>query len=93
VNGKFSFAFKNQMISEAIKTQDFIGLIIFTDLVAFKPFASKTLFSRLYYPQGADLSDTGFIANIPEACSKRSSGRMVSACPCWSPKMGRRRRR
>lgn len=67
VNGKFSFAFKNQMISEAIKTQDFIGINYYSrDLVAFKPFASKTLFSRLYYPQGADLSDTGFIANIPD---------------------------
>lgn len=67
VNGKFRFAFKSQGIPEAIKTQDFIGINYYSrDLVTFKPLSSKTLFSDLHYPKNADLSDTGFIANIPE---------------------------
>lgn len=65
--GKLRFVLKRTRIPEAAKTQDFIGVNYYSrDLVSFKPLATRSFFHRLHYPRGADLSDTGFIANIPE---------------------------
>lgn len=67
VNGKFKFALKNLMISEAKNTQDFIGVNYYSgDLVSFKPLVTKELFHKRFYPENAALSENGFIANIPK---------------------------
>ena len=65
-DGRFKFALKKETISEAIGTQDFIGLNYYsTDKVVFKPFAVNDVFHRRYYTEDEDVSETGFIANIP----------------------------
>lgn len=67
VDGKLRFALKSDSLPELIKTQDFVGLNYYSrDKVTFKPLATNDLFHKLSYPKDADLSDTGFIANIPE---------------------------
>jgi beta-glucosidase len=54
-------------IPEAAHTQDFLGVNYYTrDRVVFSPFHAEQGFGRNFYPQGADLSGTGFIANEPE---------------------------
>ena len=66
VDGKFKFALKKESISEAIGTQDFIGVNYYSvDKVVFKPFAVKDVFHRRYFTKNAQVSETGFIANIP----------------------------
>ena len=67
VNGRLNLALKKVSIPEAVNTQDFIGLNYYSrDLVAFDLTRPGEMFGRRYYPKGADLSSTGFIANIPE---------------------------
>lgn len=57
----------NFRVPEAKGTQDYIGLNYYTvDTVAFDPRRPRELFTRAFYPKDADLSPTGFIANIPE---------------------------
>ena len=66
MDGKFRFALKKERLSEAIGTQDFIGVNYYSvDKVVFKPFAVKEVFHRRYFPEYAQVSETGFIANIP----------------------------
>ena len=53
-------------IPQAKGTQDFVGLNYYTrEYVAFDPFSPGELFSKRFFLPGADLSDTGFIANVP----------------------------
>ncbi|MEZ0396605.1 MAG: glycoside hydrolase family 1 protein [Anaerolineales bacterium] len=57
----------NFRIPEAKGTQDYFGLNYYSvDTVAFDLRRPRELFSRAFYPKDADLSPTGFIANIPE---------------------------
>ncbi len=57
----------NQNISEAKGTQDYLGLNYYSvDTVWFDLFKPGELFSNSGYPKGADMSDTNFLANIPE---------------------------
>jgi len=66
-DGKLRFLTKSQILPEAKGTQDFLGLQYYTeDLVAFDPRAANEMFSRRFYPEDAELSPTGFIANCPE---------------------------
>ena len=66
VDGKFKFGLQSETIPEAIGTQDFVGLNYYsTDKVRFKPFLAKDLFHKRYYEDGAQLSETGYIANVP----------------------------
>ncbi|HEY9077585.1 MAG TPA: family 1 glycosylhydrolase [Anaerolineaceae bacterium] len=68
VNGKFNFMLKSQYMPEVIGTQDFIGLNYYTlDLVRFNLFNPREAFSKRYFPADAELSDSAFIANVPEA--------------------------
>lgn len=54
-------------IPQAKSTQDFLGINYYSrDYVAFDPTDVQNLFSRRFYLPGADLSETGFIANAPE---------------------------
>lgn len=66
VNGRLRFALKSEAVPEAIGTQDFVGLNYYSvDRVIFKPLAFNQVFSRRFYPKDAELSETGFIANLP----------------------------
>jgi beta-glucosidase len=57
---------KKVSIPEAAGTQDFIGLNYYSrDLVTFDLSQPGTMFGRLEYPKEAELSATGFIANVP----------------------------
>lgn len=65
-SGKLILPFKKVNIPEAAGTQDFIGLNYYTrDLVQFSLKDYASLFGRRFFPKDADLSPTGFIANIP----------------------------
>lgn len=65
--GRLSFAARRAAIPEAIATQDFIGVNYYTrDLIQFAPLAPGDLFMKRHFPKGAELSPTGFIANVPE---------------------------
>jgi beta-glucosidase len=56
----------NFSIPEAKGTQDYFGLNYYSvDTVAFDLRKPGELFSRAFYPPDADLSASGFIANIP----------------------------
>ena len=65
--GKLDLVLKKVKIPEAANTQDFIGLNYYSrDLVYFDITQPGSMFGRLQYPKDAQLSSTGFIANIPE---------------------------
>ena len=52
-------------------TQDFLGINYYTqDIIAFQPLAAKELFSKRYFPDGSEISENGFIANLPEGMFK-----------------------
>ena len=56
----------NQNIPEAKGTQDYLGLNYYSvDTVWFDIRKSGELFTNSGFPKDADMSDTGFIANIP----------------------------
>ena len=66
VDGKLSFAFNSAQIPEAKGTMDFFGINYYTrDLVKFVLSPEKQ-FNERFFPEEAELSDTGFLANIPE---------------------------
>jgi beta-glucosidase len=65
-NGIMRFPGWIKRAPEAKDTQDFIGVNYYTrEYVAFNLFNPAELFSRRFFLPGADLSDTGFIANSP----------------------------
>jgi beta-glucosidase len=66
VTGRLRFALKSEDVPEAIGTQDFVGVNYYSlDRVVFKPLAFSQVFSRRFFPKDAELSETGFIANLP----------------------------
>ena len=66
-DGCFNAVIKRVRIPEAAGTQDFLGLNYYSrDLLRFDLRKPKELFTRRYYPEDADLSETGFLANVPE---------------------------
>jgi beta-glucosidase len=66
-SGVMRFPFWRRRLPEAKGTQDFLGLNYYTrDYVAFDLRKAGQLFGRRFYLPGADLSDTGFIANAPQ---------------------------
>lgn len=67
IDGNFKFAFKKENVPEAIGTQDFIGVNYYSqDQIIFKPFTFKDVFQHRHFLEGSQLSETGFIANIPD---------------------------
>lgn len=65
-NGTLKLLNWKTRIPEAAGTQDFIGVNYYSnDLVTFT-LDPKRLFMKLSFPKDAELSPTGFIANIPE---------------------------
>ncbi|MEJ2706602.1 MAG: glycoside hydrolase family 1 protein [Anaerolineales bacterium] len=66
-SGVLRFPLWRRRMPEAKGTQDFLGLNYYTrDYVAFDLRKAGQLFGRRFYLPGADLSDTGFIANAPQ---------------------------
>jgi beta-glucosidase len=66
-DGRFRFAMRSTRVPEAIGTQDFVGVNYYTtDLVSFNLLKPGLLFGDRRYPPEAELSDTGFIANVPD---------------------------
>lgn len=65
--GKMDLILKKVRIPEARGTQDFIGVNYYSrDLVKFDLGATGEMFGKRSYPEGALLSQSGFIANVPE---------------------------
>jgi beta-glucosidase len=53
-------------LPEAKGTQDFLGINYYNqELVAFNLMNASNLFANRFFPAGAELSETGFIANTP----------------------------
>jgi beta-glucosidase len=70
-DGVFNVVFKKERIPEAAGTQDFLGINYYSvDKVKFSLFSPKTMFSKRTLPEGALLSETGFIANVPEGLAE-----------------------
>ncbi len=64
--GKLNFAFRSAAVPEARGTQDFLGINYYTaEQVTFAPLAFKDFFTRRAYDPAAPLSETGFIASVP----------------------------
>lgn len=64
--GKLDAVFKKIAIPEAAGTQDYLGINYYTgDLVSFDLSAGNEMFGRRSTPPGAEMSETGFIANVP----------------------------
>jgi beta-glucosidase len=54
-------------VQQAVGTQDYIALQYYSaDMVSFNPLRPMQLFSSREYPRDIELSETGFIANIPQ---------------------------
>lgn len=65
--GVLKFGPIRRRLPAAKGTQDYFGLNYYTrDLVAFNLAHAGELFGRRFFPQDADLSDTGFLNNDPE---------------------------
>jgi len=65
--GVLHLPFSRKRIPEARGSQDFLGINYYTrDRVAFSLLKPRMFFTRQLYPDEADLSDEGFIANEPE---------------------------
>ena len=70
-DGVFNTIINKERIPEAIGTQDFLGLNYYTlDKVRLNPFARKEMFTDRFFPDDAVLSETGFIANIPNGIAQ-----------------------
>jgi len=70
VDGRLLYSLRSVAIPEAAKTMDFLGVNYYSlDLIKFDPLANKNYFHSRIYPADAEVSDTGFIANVPEGFS------------------------
>jgi len=70
-NGRFAALWRNEHLPGVAGTQDFFGLNYYTvERCAFDLRLPGQLFTRGFYPPGADLSPTGFLANEPEGLGR-----------------------
>lgn len=66
-DGKLRLITRTVSIPEAQGTQDFVGVNYYTvDIVRFDLLRPQEMFGHRFYPVDAPLSDTGFIAHVPE---------------------------
>ena len=64
--GKLNYAFKREKISKGNNTYDFLGLNYYSgDEIKFNLLKSKELFHEATYPRLSEISENGFIANVP----------------------------
>lgn len=65
-SGKLSFALKNEKISNATNSFDFVGINYYSgDEIKFSPLKLKDFFHERSYPPMCEISENGFIANVP----------------------------
>jgi beta-glucosidase len=65
--GKIRSVFGTVRIPEAIGAQDYYGFNYYTkNRITFDLRKPETMFSNGFYPKDADLSEKGFLANVPE---------------------------
>ena len=68
ITGELNYIFRKESLPQAKGTQDFLGLNYYTDdLIAFDITKAKEGFTSRSFPPHADLSPTGYIANLPDA--------------------------
>lgn len=66
-SGKLDLVFRKCTLPQAASTQDFIGLNYYTrDMVTFDLRKPGEMFSRRSFPPDAEVSPTGFLANVPQ---------------------------
>lgn len=66
IDGRIRTPFWKGQVAQAVGTQDYFGLNYYTvEQCAFNPLRPLNAFQRGVYPEGADLSPTGYIANEP----------------------------
>ena len=79
-DGLFNTIYKRERIPEVVGTQDFLGLNYYSsDRVRFDLLAPEDMFAHRRFPEDATLSETGFIANVPEG---------MAECVRWGNKFG-----
>lgn len=67
VDGRLRLLTKKEMIPQAANTYDFFGLNYYTQtLIHFTIPFKKNEFYRLSFPQGAEVSETNHMANVPD---------------------------
>jgi beta-glucosidase len=70
-DGRIRFPLRRERVAKAAHTQDYLGLNYYScDHVSFDLRKAGELFGRRFYPEGADLSDIGWNANIPEGMGR-----------------------
>ncbi len=70
-DGIFNTIIKKERIPEVAGKLDFLGLNYYTtDLVRFAPFARENMYTQRFYPPDAILSETGFIAHLPQVLAE-----------------------
>jgi beta-glucosidase len=70
-DGRFNAILKREKLPEAAGTQDFLGINYYTtERVRFDLLAAGKMFTHRTFPDGAALSETGFIANVPSGLSE-----------------------
>ena len=68
--GKLNFLSKRYLVPEAAGAQDFIGINYYTrNMVKFN-LNPANFFSKRYFPEGAPVSETGFIACVPDGLTE-----------------------
>src|SRR5512140_1328501 len=66
VSGRMRFLMRRASIPESVGTQDFIGLNYYSVDDMFFSLNPKRMWIDRRFPKGAELSETGFIANLPK---------------------------
>ncbi len=70
-DGAFNTIVKRTKLPEAAGTQDFLGVNYYsTEMLRFDLLAGKKMFTHRNFPDGAVLSETGFIANVPSGMAE-----------------------
>ena len=71
MDGQFKGIIKKAHIPEAAGTQDFLGVNYYTwEFVRFDLTKPREMFARRFYPEDTVLSESGFIANLPDGLAE-----------------------
>jgi len=64
--GRLNFAFKKENFSKSVNTFDFVGINYYSgDEIKFNLTKYKDFFHERSYPQLSEISENGFLANVP----------------------------
>jgi beta-glucosidase len=80
--GKLHYALKSEKISDVFGFFDFVGLNYYSgDEVKFNLLKPKELFHQRTYPKLSEISENGFIANVPSGFEKAIKWALKFNCP------------